>query len=71
MFCACDPCLLFDFSKCEMAAQRGAMASVTTPLKKGEVARTKEIDSLVEWGALLKRDGHGGGGASRCTRVGA
>ena len=54
MFCACDPCLLFDFGNCEMAAQRGLILSVKVPLKKGEVARTNQIESLVEWGNLLK-----------------
>ena len=54
MFCACDACLLFDFDKCEMRAQRGPIASVKVPLKKGEVARTNQIESLVEWANLLK-----------------
>lgn len=54
MFCSCNPCLLFDFDNCEMAAQRGSMASVLVPLKRGEVARTNQIDSLVEWSKTLK-----------------
>ena len=54
MFCACDACLLFDFGNCEMAAQMGKMADVKVPLKKGEVARTNQINCLVEWGKLLK-----------------
>ena len=54
MFCACDACLLFDFANCEMRAQRGPMVSVKVPLKKGEVARTNQIESLVEWAKLLK-----------------
>jgi hypothetical protein len=58
MFCACDACLLFDFGtcfgNCEMATQMGKMADVKVPLKKGEVARTNQINCLVEWGKLLK-----------------
>ena len=47
MFCACNACLLFDFGRCEIAAHKGSMASVKVPLKKGEVARTNQIESLV------------------------
>ena len=54
MFCACDACLLFDFGNCKMAALRGPLTSVRVPLKKGEVARTNQIESLEAWGALLK-----------------
>eukprot|EP00966_Prymnesium_polylepis_P073039 1696107-Prymnesium_polylepis.1 len=54
MFCACDACLLFDFGNCQMAAQRGNISSVSAPLKKGEVARTNQIESLEAWAKLLK-----------------
>ena len=54
MFCACDPCLLFDFGNCQMAAQRGDISSVRVPLKRGEVARTNQIESLEAWAKLLK-----------------
>ena len=37
-----------------MRAERGPIASVKVPLKKGEVARTNQIESLVEWANLLK-----------------
>ena len=30
------------------------MVSVRVPLKKGEVARTNQIECLVEWAKLLK-----------------
>ena len=54
MFCACNACLLFDFGNCEMKAHRGLMVSVRVPLKKGEVARTNQIDDLNEWSKMLK-----------------
>ena len=54
MFCSCDACLLFDFDRCEMAAQRGSLKPVRVPLKRGEIARTNQIDCLIEWGNKLK-----------------
>ena len=54
MFCSCDACLLFDFDRCEMAAHRGPLSNVKVPLKAGVVQRINQIDSLLEWGALLK-----------------
>ena len=54
MFCACPPCLLLDFARCERTKQVGRVRPVMVPLPRGSTARVAQIDSLEEWGALLK-----------------
>jgi len=54
MFCACLRCTLLDFDNCERTAQVGRMRHVTVPPPRGAASRVAQVESLVEWAALLK-----------------
>ena len=54
MFCACVPCTMLDFDRCEMAKQMGLTRLVTVPLPRGTASRVPQIESLQEWADLLK-----------------
>jgi hypothetical protein len=54
MFCSCWPCTLLDFDTCEMVAQMGRVRTVQVPLPRNTPSRVGQIESLEEWGDLLK-----------------
>ena len=55
MFCACVPCSLLDFARCEMTPMMGFTHQVQVPLPRGAPSRMPQIESLQEWADLLKR----------------
>ena len=50
-FCACGPCILLNFNRCEMAAHVGQMKplgkyGISAPLAKGATTRAPQLQSL-------------------------
>lgn len=54
LFCACDPCLLYDFEHCEMQSVVGKMSRVKAPLPRGAQTRQPKLLALREFADSLE-----------------
>ena len=54
MFCSCAPCTQLDFGHCKLTSLMGRTRSVQVPLPRGAPSRVPQIESLQEWGKLMK-----------------
>ena len=64
LFCACGPCIRFNFSECEMTRHvgkkmrklsiNGKLVPIDAPRAKGEATRRPQMESLEEWSDELK-----------------
>ena len=54
LFCACESCIRFNFSECEMTKHIGKKMRFEAPLAKGVATRRPQMESLEEWSDELK-----------------
>ena len=54
LFCACGPCIRFNFSECEMTKHVGKKMRFEAPRAKGVATRRPQMESLEEWSDELK-----------------
>ena len=64
LFCACGPCIRFNFSECEMTRHvgkkmrklsiNGKLVPIDAPRAKGEATRRPQMESLEDWSDELK-----------------